>query len=144
MREWYTLPYALARSSEATATDLCLLRASCRIVTSFEWCSVQPGVVDMKAFWMILRHCLAYSPATCSSGWLVVNSFPTREVREIGLKFEGSDGSSLAEVFAINLMAAFFHTDGTEEVASSCPTYPAGYQPVRELKNGVRYISYLR
>ena len=42
---------------------------------------------------------------------------PTHAVREIGLKFEVSDGPSLAEVFAINLMAAaFFHADGTEEV----------------------------
>ena len=47
---------------------------------------------------------------------MVVNRFPTHEVRAIGQKSEGSDGSTLAEVFAMNLMTAFFHVDGTEEV----------------------------
>ena len=107
----------LARSSQATATELCLLQASCRIVASFEWCSVQPGEADTKAFWMVLSMQPLLSMQSCHLfSRMVVNSFPTREVRALGQKYKGSDGSPLAEVFASNLMVAFFHVDGTEEL----------------------------
>ena len=51
MREWCTLPYALARSSQQIARDLCFSRASAKMEESLRWYSVQPGTVDMKAFW---------------------------------------------------------------------------------------------
>lgn len=41
---------------------------------------------------------------------------PTEEVRAIGLKLVGEDGSDFAEGLAISLTAANFHTDGTVEL----------------------------
>ena len=50
MREWCTLPYALAMSSQATARDLFFCLADWIMVDSFAWCSVTPGTVGRKAF----------------------------------------------------------------------------------------------
>lgn len=50
MREWWTLPYALAISSQHMASDLCLLLASDRTDESFRWCSVHPGTVGINTF----------------------------------------------------------------------------------------------
>jgi hypothetical protein len=46
-----------------------------------------------------------------------LKSLPTHEVRAIGLKLVGVDGSDLAEDLPISLMEATFHADGTTEVA---------------------------
>ena len=46
---------------------------------------------------------------------MVEKSFPTQEVRAIGLKLQGEDGSDLADDLLISLMDANFQADGTEE-----------------------------
>ena len=46
---------------------------------------------------------------------MVVNNFPMHEVRAIGLKLLGEEGSCSAVVLLINLTAANFHCVGTVE-----------------------------
>jgi len=46
---------------------------------------------------------------------MVVNNFPMHGVRAMGRKLPGVVGSSPAELFPINLMAATFHWEGTAE-----------------------------
>ena len=41
-----------------------------------------------------------------------MNSLPTQDVSAVGLKLDGDVGSSAAELFPINLIAAIFHWDG--------------------------------
>ena len=47
---------------------------------------------------------------------MVVNSLPMHDVRAIGLKLDGDDGSNDAAGFPISLIAANFQVDGTHEV----------------------------
>ena len=48
MREWCTLPYAFARSSQHIASDLCFSRASAKMEERLRWWSVQPGTVGIR------------------------------------------------------------------------------------------------
>ena len=48
---------------------------------------------------------------------MAVNSLPMQDVRAIGLKLAGDDGSDVADSFPSSLMAVNFHVDGTAEVA---------------------------
>ena len=48
---------------------------------------------------------------------IAVKSLPTHEVRAIGLKLVGVDGSDLAVDFPISFTTASFHAEGTTEVA---------------------------
>ena len=41
-----------------------------------------------------------------------MNSLPTHDVSAMGWKLDGDVGSSAAEIFPINLIAAIFHWDG--------------------------------
>ena len=45
------MPYALAKSIQQTASDLCMLRASLKIAANLAWCSMHPDVLFMNAFW---------------------------------------------------------------------------------------------
>ena len=85
---------------------------------SFRWCSEHPGVAGMKAFWVDLsRYLLASMKPRNQFLIMAVNSLPMQDVRAIGLKLAGDDGSDVAHGFPSSLMAANFHVDGTAEVA---------------------------
>jgi len=110
---WWTLPYALARSSQETASDLLFLLASDRMVASLVWCSVHPGVAVMNAFWIEqFRYPLSSMCLSHLFLRMVVNSFPVQGVKAIGLKLEGVVGSSVAAFLPISLMAAVLLADG--------------------------------
>ena len=72
----------------------------------------------MKAFWTDLsRYLLASMYLRKRFLMTVVNSLPMHDVRAIGLKLDGDDGSDDAAGFPISLIAANFQIDGTHEVA---------------------------
>ena len=67
--------------------------ASVSIEANLRWCSVQPVVALMKAFWM---DGLKYSFSSISVDHLLfkmeVKNFPMHDVSAIGLKFDGDEG----------------------------------------------------
>ena len=118
MREWWTLPYAFARCSQQTASDLCFCRASWMTVASLRWCSMHPGVRGMKAFWIPLsRYLLASINDNHRRQRIAVKSLPTQDVSAMGLKLFGRVGSSSAACFPISLTEAVFHCSGTIDCA---------------------------
>ena len=103
----------LAKSSHAPARDLYLALALWRVLTSFEWCSTQPGLADIYAF------CTNLSMWPLTSIYLShlrmeVKSVPIQDVKVMALKLDGCDGSLWT--FQSALMAASFHDSGTVEV----------------------------
>ena len=116
MREWWTLPYAFARSSQQTASDLCFFRASWMTVASLRWCSMHPGVRGMNAFWVPLsRYLLDSMKDSHRRQRIVVKSLPTQGVRAMGRKLFGRVGSSSAASFPISFTDAVFHCRGTTD-----------------------------
>ena len=80
-------------------------------MTASDGAAVQPGIVGIKAFWRdgsrYLFEIIYLNQRFLKS---VVNSLPMQGA--IGRKFAGLVGSSTAEPFGINLMAAPFHSCG--------------------------------
>ena len=75
-------------------------------------------MAGVKAFWVdVSRYLLASMKLRKHFLIMAVNSLPMQDVREIGLKLVGDDGSDVADGFPSSLMAANFHVDGTAEVA---------------------------
>ena len=62
--------------------------ASWRIVACFAWCSIHPGVAVINAFCTDLsKYLLSNMKQDHLFFRMVVNSFPTQEVRAMGLKY---------------------------------------------------------
>lgn len=71
----------------------------------------------MNAFWMELSmYLLPIMYSNQRFFKMEVKSLPTHEVRAMGLKLSGHDGSFSADFFPINLIAAIFQSLGISEV----------------------------
>ena len=99
--------------SHTTARDLCLGLASCRILDSLECFSVNPGIASITLFAQTFNVAIPRIYLSHLFLCMEVKSFPTQDVKPIGLMLDGCDGSVCDVDFPIRLIAESFHDSGT-------------------------------
>ena len=98
-------------------------------------CSVHPGIPVVKAF---CTEVSMYPLASMKESHLCfVKTFPTQDVRAMGLKFPGSSGASLAVPLGIRRKLHFSRNLESNQMTSrSCTGYP-GQEAVRGSASGL-------